>query len=183
MSALQHGDVIGVFTQNGDCFGVMQINDLSVNALLTAYADDATTGSKDGFDEMEPLSYKVYRPATGETFDVEVEYNQQMPQTGNFTGEGLSAIKMMKLSSTGIANDFSSKINIYPNPTDGLVWISGIAELSNIELIGSLGTIIKAVENDGQTELSLDLSDMQPGVYQIKLSGEKGTVVKRVVRK
>jgi len=112
-----------------------------------------------------------------------VEYNHQLPQTGYFTGEGLSAIKMLKLSSTGIANELSSNINIYPNPTDGLVWISGVSNISKIELIGSLGTMIKTISNDGQNEIKIDLYDLQPGVYQIKLTGDKGTVMKRVVRR
>lgn len=177
------GDVIGAFSQQEICHGVAEINDPKSNFILTAYADDHLTAFKDGFDEMESMSYKVYRPSTGETFDVEVEYNLQLPQTGYFASEGLTAIKMLKLSATGIASDFSSKINIYPNPSDGQVWISGISEISKIEMIGSLGTTIKTVENGGQSELNLDLSDLQPGVYQIKLTGEKGIVVKRIVKK
>ncbi len=176
------GDVIGIFSQQQACHGVAQIIDPKSNLLLTAYANDQLTAFKDGFDEMEPMTFKVFRPSTGETFDVEVEYNQQLPQTSHFAGEGLSAIKMLKLSATGIAGEFSSKINIYPNPTDGLVWISGVSNISSIELIGSLGTIIKTIPNDGQNELSLDLSDLRSGVYQVKLTGEKGTVTKRIVK-
>ncbi|MBE0637762.1 MAG: T9SS type A sorting domain-containing protein [Bacteroidales bacterium] len=176
------GDVIGVFSEQEICHGVAEIIDPKSNFILIANADDQLTTFKDGFDDMELMTFKVYRPSTGEIFDMEVEYNLQMPHSGNFADEGLSAIKMINLSSTGIVSGFSPNINVYPNPTDGLVWISGISDFSKIEVIGSLGTTIMTIVNVGQKELSVDLSDLQSGVYQFKLSGEKGTLVKRVVK-
>ncbi|MBE0638475.1 MAG: choice-of-anchor D domain-containing protein, partial [Bacteroidales bacterium] len=164
MKHIQPGDVLGVFSAQGVCFGVTEIADISQNALITAYADDPLTGNKDGFDESELMSYRLFRPQTGEVFDVEVEYNPQLPQTGHFTGEGLSAIKMMNLSSTGTTEGLTTGISIYPNPTDGTIWITGISGFAEIEVIGSLGTTMKTITNDGQNSLSIDLYDFQPGV-------------------
>jgi hypothetical protein len=183
MDILKPGDLLGVFSPQGVCFGVTEMTEIETNLILTAFSDDPYTSYKDGFDEMEFMSYKVYRPATGETFDLEVEYNLQLPQTGYFTGEGLSAIKILNLSATGVNNELAAGISVYPNPTGGQVWITGISNFTQIDLIGSLGTMIKTIVNDGQSTLSIDLSGLQPGVYQVKLTGEKGTVVKRVVKK
>ncbi|MBE0637630.1 MAG: T9SS type A sorting domain-containing protein, partial [Bacteroidales bacterium] len=65
----------------------------------------------------------------------------------------------------------------------GTIWITGISGFAEIEVIGSLGTTMKTITNDGQNSLSIDLYDFQPGVYQIKFMGESGSVVKRVVKK
>mgnify|MGYP001003517894 CR=1 FL=1 len=177
------GDIIGVFAQQQLCYGVAEIIDPKNNFILTAYANDATTVSKDGFDEMELLTYRVYRPSTGETFDVEVEYDLQLPQSGYFTGEGLSAIKLMKLSATGMENNPGAGIMIYPNPTDGYVQVSGTGEFTQIDVVGTLGAFVQTIQTGGESSVNIDLSGLQPGVYQIRLTGEKGTVVKRVVKK
>jgi hypothetical protein len=180
--SLQPGDVLGIFSPQGMCFGVTEISDPTQNAVLTAYADDPFTENKDGFDESELMTFRLLRPQTTDVFDVEVEYNQQLPHTGYFAGEGLSAIKLIKLTSTGIAGDLSSAINIYPNPTDGTIWITGIDGFEQIELIGLLGATLKIIHTDDESNLSIDLSEFQPGVYQIKITGNPGTVVKRVVK-
>ncbi len=183
MTGLVAGDIIGVFGVEGGCYGVTEINSVNANALLTAYSNDDLTGNKDGFDSMEPMLFKVYRSSTGETFDVEVEFDLQLPQSGYFTGEGLSAIKVMKLSATGIENNPGAGISIYPNPTDGSVQISGISGFTQIDVVGTLGAYIQTIQTGGESSVNIDLSGLKPGVYQIRLTGEKGTVVKRVVRK
>jgi len=183
MAGLMHGDMIGIFGNEGVCYGVTEITSVNANALLTAYSNDELTGSKDGFDAMEPMLFKVYRSSTGETFDVVVEYDVQLPQTSYFVGEGLSAIKTLKLSATGISGELASGISIYPNPTDGTVQISGISEFTQIDVVGTLGAFIQTIQTGGESSVNIDLSGLKPGIYQIRLSGEKGTVVKRVVRK
>ncbi len=183
LNLLQPGDVIGAFSQNGECFGLTEIVNTSENALITAFANDVLTSTKDGFDEMEWMQYRLYRPNTDEVFDVGVEYNQQLPQTGYFSAEGLSAIRLLKLTATGTSGDIASGITIYPNPTDGSILISGISDFTQIDVVGTLGAFIQTLHTGGESSVNIDLSGLQPGVYQIKLTGERGTLVKRVVRK
>ncbi len=183
LSGLMAGDIIGVFGSNGDCYGVTEITSTTINAFITAYADDELTIEKDGFGELEPMAFKVYRPSTGESGDLEVEYNLHLPQTGYFTGEGLSAIKMLKVYSTGIGNSDESQVSIYPNPTDGLIWITGIDGFSSIDIIGGHGTSVKTISTSGLHSLSIDISGLSSGIYQVRISGVDGIAVKRLIRK
>ncbi len=182
INGLQPDDILGVFTQQDICFGATEIMDPNNNALLTAFANDTITSLKDGFDEMELLTYKVYRPSTYETFEIEVEYDLELPQTGYFAAEGLSAIKMLKVLDTGITSEGSLKINVYPNPTDDCVMISGFTDVSSIELINSTGMKINTFATEGQNEYKIDFSRLQPGLYLVLLCGNK-TMVRRVIKK
>lgn len=183
LSGLMAGDIIGVFGSNGDCYGVTKITSTTINAFITAYADDELTIEKDGFGDLEPMAFKVYRPSTGESADLEVEYNLHLPQTGYFTGEGLSAIKMLKVYSTGIGNSDESQVSIYPNPTDGLIWITGIDGFSSIDISGGHGTSVKTISTSGLHSLSIDISGLSSGIYQVRISGVDGIAVKRLIRK
>jgi hypothetical protein len=182
MNDVLPGDVIGVFSQNGSCFGVNEISDPSMNTLIAAYAEDPLTGAKDGFAEMELMSYRLYRPQTGEIFDLEVAYDLQMPHAGYFTGEGLSAIKMMTTGTTGVGSGLADGISIYPNPTDGVVWFSGISHFNKVEVISAVGQSIHTLFNEAENTVRIDLSGLQSGVYQVRLSGDQGTVVKRIIK-
>jgi len=183
LNGLMAGDIIGVFGSNGDCYGFTEITSTTINAFITAYADDELTVEKDGFGELEPMAFKVYRPSTGESDDVEVEYHLHLPQTGYFTGEGLSAIKMLKFYSTGIGNSGESQVGIYPNPTDGLIWLTGIDGFCSIEIIGGHGTSVKTISTTGLQSLSIDISGLSSGIYQVRISGVDGIAVKRLIRK
>ncbi len=176
-------DILGAFSPDNICFGVAQIIDPSNNFFITAYADDQTTAQKDGFASYELMGFKIYRPKTGEIFDVEVEYDYNMPQTGYFENEGLSAISMIKLGATGIGSAaLATNINIYPNPAKEEVTVSGISDVSMIELYDTSGRLVRIIHHDGQHRVNIDLSGLHSGIYQIKLTGDSMSTVKRIVK-
>lgn len=177
------GDVIGVFSPDQLCFGVVEISDLQNNALLIAWADDPLTAEKDGFEEMDLMNYKLYRPQSGELFDLDVEYDQDLPQTGYFYGEGLSAIKTLKMTSLGSYEALASIVSLYPNPTTGIIWAKGIKDFTKIEIYNSIGNCIKTFVNQSDDNLEIDLSVHSSGVYHIKFIGKESSIIKRVVKK
>lgn len=177
------GDVIGVFSPDQLCFGVVEISDLQNNALLIAWADDPLTAEKDGFEEMDLMNYKLYRPQSGELFDLDVEYDQDLPQTGYFYGEGLSAIKTFKMTSLGSYEALASIVSLYPNPTTGIIWAKGIKDFTKIEIYNSIGNCIKTFVNQSDDNLEIDLSVHSSGVYHIKFIGKESSIIKRVVKK
>jgi hypothetical protein len=78
------------------------------------------------------------------------------------------------------------KVSVFPNPSaNGIVTVKGDAEFTKVEVINQLGSVIvsKAAGNtNGVT--SLDLSDVAPGVYFIKVfAGEKSHTEKLVITK
>jgi len=182
MQEVLTGDIIGVSAPDGKCYGVSEIISDEQNIALSAFVDDVTTDEKDGFSEGEPFSFNLYRPETNEVFDLEAVFNPNMPNGMFFANEGLSAISNLKLSSTGISGASASGISIYPNPTNDRVWISGIEEFSEIEVLSNTGKMLLKLSNDGKNETSIDMTAFSNGIYQLKLTGNKSTAIRKIIK-
>ncbi len=127
------GDVIGAFTQQGICAGMMEI--MIQKNCLTLFGDDQFTSVFDGFVENSLIKFKVYRPATGEEFELDVSFDRSLPNAdGVFVTNGVSRIIDTEMSTTAIVGTNFGEINIFPNPTKGSVNISGVKNNSTIEI-------------------------------------------------
>jgi len=182
MQGIEKGDVIGVFSPQGNCYGATRIVNTQQNALLTACADDMTTGEKDGFETGDLFSLKLYRPATGEVFTLNVIFSTTLPNVGEFAPDGLSAVTSLKVSSTGIAGIPGNDIGIYPNPTNGRVWITGVNGFTELTLFNNTGRVLLQRSDLGQDKISLDLSGFSNGIYQLRLTGNNGTAFRKIVK-
>jgi len=181
MQGIEPGDVIGVFGDDNTCYGVTEITDLKHNALITAYADDNFTGEKDGFESGELFSFKLYRPASDQTYDLAVAFSASMPDGGSFAEEGLSAVTTLKMSSTGIAGMPGNAVNIYPNPANAMVWVTGVKDFNELTLMSNTGRVL-IEEKISQDKVMLDLSGFSKGIYQVRLSGVKETIIRKVIK-
>ena len=77
-------------------------------------------------------------------------------------------------------------IVLYPNPSEGNFYLSwGDVKPTAIEVFDLTGKIIWSNSNLSQTttELSIDLSSVQQGVYFIKIATDNASVVKRIIKK
>jgi hypothetical protein len=95
---LSYGDYIGVFYTDDDgewkCGGAAMW-DPDQNIPLVAYGNDMTTFIKDGFDEEEKLTWKVYYSQSGDEQFIHVTYSADpmFPNNdGKFHTNGLSAL-------------------------------------------------------------------------------------------
>jgi hypothetical protein len=181
MEEILPGDVIGVFSQDGNCYGVAEVDNPNQNLVISVYANDMTTAEKDGFDTGEAFSLRLYSAATNEEYDLEVVYDQNMPNGMFFENEGLSAISQLKLSSSGIAGQ-SSGISIYPNPTNDIVWLSGVKGFDEIAIINGTGKVLYMQPISEQDKISIDMSAFSNGIYQLKLTGANSTVIRKVIK-
>ncbi len=79
---------------------------------------------------------------------------------------------------TGIGNEAFEAVKIYPNPTNGKLFFRGTegADVKIYSVTGSLITDIKDFSNN-----SIDLSDIQPGVYYVSIILEDKTVVTKKI--
>jgi hypothetical protein len=76
-------------------------------------------------------------------------------------------------------------MNIYPNPFTHSITISTGKRLSKLELYSQTGQLIfsEKIENKNKNEeISIDLSYLAKGVYQLKLTGEVNLQVEKVVK-
>jgi|GEM_PF-4324568 len=94
---LQNGDKIGAFTSNGQCAGLVEYTGGQIG--LNLCGDDVSTRLADGFIENEAISFRLYRPASGEEFNLEVSYDTEAPNAdGLFVVNGVSVITDFKFS-------------------------------------------------------------------------------------
>jgi len=77
------------------------------------------------------------------------------------------------------SNSFS--LNIFPNPTSDRIEISGLND-GIIEIINLQGQIVKSM-NTKNTKLAIDISQLAGGVYSIKITTDKGIIVKKLIKK
>ncbi len=77
----------------------------------------------------------------------------------------------------GMGSYVEDNVNVYPNPTTGLVNIEAEG-MQHITIMNTLGQMIYDVEANGST--TLDLGQYGTGIYMIRLTTKDGVIVKRV---
>ena len=74
-------------------------------------------------------------------------------------------------------------INIYPNPTENSVRIEGTENITQIEIINTIGQVIAVIKNNGDAVMQVDLSGQANGLYLLRMrDAEENMVMKRVVK-
>ena len=176
------GDIIGAFTADGQCAGIAEV--VTGSTGLKAFADDFTTLSADGFVEGETLSYKLYRPATGDEFILSVTYDVQAPNAdGLFAVNGLSVVTDLTMTVTGVNVQALNGLSIYPNPSDGIfnVSITNLDQDINYVIVNAKGqAVLEAKLLETQ---EVDLSAEPKGVYFIKFINDDVLRIEKVVIK
>ena len=82
-------------------------------------------------------------------------------------------------TTTNISTINNQNINLYPNPTSSLLSIEGDVEVSSIVITSLSGQVIKTIEGDVK---NIDVSDLPKGAYLLKVTSDKGSVVKQFIR-
>jgi hypothetical protein len=179
MSALsegfQQGDIIAAFNTAGQCVGMVQQHGAG-NLGLVVYGDDFTSENIDGMTHGEPIYFKMFSAATGEIIDLEAEWDASMPNSGYFTENGLSAVKSFKYETFTDGSFGARRVNIYPNPASGEVFVNldGI-EQAVVQIIDQIGQI--KMDTFIQQESSrLDISNLRPGVYFVRITNDNQVV-------
>jgi len=76
-------------------------------------------------------------------------------------------------------NELNEKISIYPNPSNGKLFISTSELIKSIKVTNIIGKEIYSSNNFNDN--SIDLINFKNGVYFINLSTEKGTITKKII--
>lgn len=80
---------------------------------------------------------------------------------------------------SGLDEDIESRLEVFPNPTENIVYWTGL-EVEHIELINPLGQIIMSAPlNTSQ----LDLSSFEPGVYTLRFHFQGTDILKKVIKR
>ena len=71
-----------------------------------------------------------------------------------------------------------STITIYPNPSTGIVNITGVEQVDEIRVFTISGQLVKKAENTS----SIDLSSEMRGLYMIEIKSDGKTIVNRLIK-
>jgi len=178
------GDILGAFDKYGQFYGLSLWQD--ENTVITLFADDPTTSIKDGFDENEPIQFRLFRQNTTQEFLLEVNFDQGMPNPDLlFRGNGLSAIKEIGLLPAGISSfDLQTDVVINPNPANdeftlligGNNFDKGVLSIYSID-----GRYVKTV-NLVANPTKIDVSEMRSGVYLLNIEIRSKIINKRLLK-
>ena len=180
------GDIIGAFNEDGLCAGTMEVQ--LQNNSLTLYGEDQLTEPIDGFAENSLIRFKVFRPQTGEEFELKVRFDQSFSNAnGTFVTHGISKILDAEFNALSVLETSSEEINIYPNPSFGQVNISGVKKASTIEIYTSGGQVLQTItlgsNHTGSNVLAVDLSAYPSGIIYFRITGTDKVEVKKVILK
>jgi len=82
----------------------------------------------------------------------------------------------------GINNIPSEReISLYPNPTNGLLFVEGLADESNVQVYTMFGQKVLERKVKG-SRLELDLTAEQSGIYLLIIRGEQGSLSKKLIK-
>ena len=181
LETFRFGDVIGAFTLDGRCTGLMEIEN-SKNAL-TIYADDVYTTEHDGFAENEIMTFRLYRQATGEEFELSLSFDMSFPNNnGVFAANGVSRVYKAVLNS--VYEPGQSSINVFPNPTKGKVNILGLTGSAKVEIYNTEGQLLRTEScfdtNDNQP-FAVDLSGYNSGIIYLRIIVKQNVVITKVI--
>jgi hypothetical protein len=182
---LKPGDILGAFTPSGLCAGYLEI-DGSQNGI-SLFGDDPYTPEADGFVDGDLIRFKVYRPGSGEEFDLNVSYDRSYPNyNGQFFNHGMSGIMKSETTNLSISDFKTINLTIYPNPATGRINILGLSNNSKIEVCNTEGQILKTInctnffQNDG-TVFSIDLSGLTPGVVFCRIIEPDKVEIRKII--
>ncbi len=82
-----------------------------------------------------------------------------------------------------INNFENDKINIYPNPSNGIITISNSNNhFTELKLFNILGMELKSFIANSK-EINIDISNYQNGTYFLKIISEQSEIVKKIIKK
>lgn len=81
---------------------------------------------------------------------------------------------------TEVTNDFK----VYPVPASNNITVSNSAKttINQIQLADLNGRIVKDIKVQNASEANLDISDLNTGVYMMKVISDQGTLIRKIIK-
>ena len=145
--------------------------------------------------DQEIVKYEIYRDTkyVGETdglsfVDTEIEHNRAFAYTYSVRPvyEDCDGAFRSVTAKWGVnVNEYShdTNVTVYPNPTNDKIYIVTEAEIEEVVVYTITGVIVGQQSTDNrQQTLSIDLSELNAGIYFIKINTKEENIVKRIIK-
>ncbi len=118
-------------------------------------------------------SGNVSNLTTGITYKLRVFRTLALADNNSFKSFSIVADKTLTTPESELGNS----IVLYPNPTKGMLNISSETSVDSILVFNILGKIVAKTTNNNQ----VDLSELQTGIYIVKVTSKNKTVFRRII--
>lgn len=98
---------------------------------------------------------------------------------------GIDTFSVTRTLSTSTESFFKNNLSIYPNPTDGVLIINSNNNviINGASITDLNGRIIKKVNLDGMNNSSINISDLNSGIYFLEVTTDQGIGSCKVMKK
>lgn len=187
LEKLEEGDIIAVFGKDNRFAGQVQVVKNGENLLLVVFGDDHTSHQSEGMLNGERMILKLYRPLTGEIFDLEPTYSDLLPERDFFKPSGASMITNLKIEVGNVpSTNLRSVLEFYPNPANDFLHIKYTGQKpANIQiynLVGQIMTDIPLGGDSGINTISIALDSYPSGMFMVKISTEDETETMKLIK-
>lgn len=111
--------------------------------------------------------------------NIVVIYVRCLESVDSATEVFIDNLSLIEANTASIGDLSDTKIDMYPNPTDGMVHISGKESVDALRVFNISGQLIKEVVNAS----TLDLSSQRSGLYMIEIENEGETSVGKLIKR
>ena len=94
------------------------------------------------------------------------------------TSTGVSKISFIPSSLNSVSN---YNVEVFPNPSSGIITVSVDENLKNIEVYNVLGSLIHSEKIHFQNEISINLSHLSSGIYHLVLRNENLVLNQKII--
>lgn len=196
-----NGTVTGNLVQSGVLSGVQQINKIqNGNYLVGVFSSNTSAGNDPGVYVISSANGNILNKWT-------VGGVRGVIQTGNgnylyTTGSGVYTLnpstgataqvisgnyQYMKLINTSVLNVTEAKesisASVYPNPTSGVLFVKSDKKINNVSVYSVAGQMVKNFRDTDINENKINISDLLPGTYLIRVETKSGQKTLKVVKK
>ena len=74
------------------------------------------------------------------------------------------------------------KWNVYPNPVEDVVRITGLGGCYTIKIVDTVGQVVKSIKGSSP-ELEIDISHKPAGMYLIKIESQGKSITRKLIKK
>jgi hypothetical protein len=132
----------------------------------------------------ENVTELFYTDILPDGFDVSVKHTWAVTAvcpTGDESDKVNNTI--LKCTSSGGINENDISFMIVPNPANDFITVTSSNLFDKIEMINFLGQTVFSQQNVGMVQTTFDVSNLNSGVYFIRLISETGTSIQKFVKK
>lgn len=183
-------NMISVFNNQGVCYDIDTIKITKLSKVSAAFTKTQVGGKVTFTGTTTGQSNYFWDFGDGNTANTRVATHQYLANgTYNITYSitGLNSCvnttsTIINITGVGIDQELIKKIQIQPNPSEGVFAISANNNLiDKVSLMDLQGRVLKEYRNDNKIDkLQLNYMDIAPGIYLIRLSIENSEIVKRI---